>query len=59
MTKVRELDEIDKDLKRIELGIKKLERDLKKLETLVVKESKDIKEIISLLKLYLELVDAK
>lgn len=59
MTKVRELDEIDKNLKRVELGVKKLDRDLKKLEALVVKEHKDIKEIISLLKLYIELVDSE
>lgn len=58
MAKSPELVEIDKDLRRLELGIKRLNKDIKNLEALVVKQSKDIKQVITLLEILKDLADS-
>lgn len=54
----KKLDQISKDLDKIEFRMGKLHNDIKALKVLVEKESKHMKEILSLLNFLKELEDA-
>lgn len=59
MAKDERLVRVEADLKRVELGIKKLDRDIKNLKDQVTKQSKDLKEILVLLKFIEELATSE